>query len=937
MPAAFDERVVALVSQVDDIKTRLRGEQQKRRRLETRVDSLEHHNVELQSQLDLVQLDRQKGEHLRPRLGFNWALRRNLGHTSLRQLSLLSTGPLSTSDTSLHRHTLRRKEVEACSCLISEARQFFAENGCELMNPGNGLRCSFTRTRCDATNKAGDHKWHSIEVDSFYVYNMDSAAPETAALTIWPEVLPVDSGCPINTWRLIHRQLNSVGCPVFEADYRLDDTDGPVLRTHTHTTDGGSDQIVVRQWLTFFVKDRPFSVFCSSDCFQHHVSNAVKTSLKRSDEISDAWGLSHKVFSTLVKGTNHYRCGHFTITRYWKRHHPDTAHFTATLPSKPCSTRWGTTDGCEKWHLAPPPGDLIDSMKRVKATPLTGKRAGPLDETQVDDSLHFQQKKGRWATECFAVACFKAYWILLRIQHACRQPWHHFYLFLQKKSDTKLADIVCGDASRIGKDFDTLLDGTWEWVFDNLEGVLDGTWVPDKDHVFHAVVTFVLSNGADYWRRVTNPTNTMPMLFLCMGHLPKHVPCDFRARVARLCIECYGRLHDEAKKLINFFMSDLRDCIAAEGAVSKRLWLYGRYLAFCWKPDTQAVESFQKVITDQHKRCSGVRDELVSARGMIKKSLFSCAEGVTGDTDSAAVKSATLKRLAELTDVCADLYATPMYMDVAMDKSRRATTTGFPKPGEGGYSGPTAIPLLDAPAAAAAPPAAAAAAAAAAPRGPTQKDVKVSIDDWTNDFDADDMDWSYKWNLDWYRRWESKCARHCFFFHKSSRPKLAVGSEVWLCANTFFFSGLCAKALAATTTEIHLVHPLCFMDSQRVIAAQRSLCPIAMSRLTCHWLSPRRARVSGRRSMLSIQEVHPKDIKPARMPRTPRPAKVQKTNGASDVGGAAAGDAAPAAAGAVDEVHPAEEDLAPAVAAGLLAGPYSHSALGTQVPAHVNN
>lgn len=73
------------------------------------------------------------------------------------------------------------------------------------------------------------------------------------------------------------------------------------------------------------------------------------------------------------------------------------------------------------------------------------------------------------------------------------------------------------------------------------------------------------------------------------------------------------------------------------------------------------------------------------------------------------------------------------------------------------------------------------------------------------------------------------------------------------------------------------------------------------------------------------------------MPRTPRPAKVQKTNGASDVGGAAAGDAAPAAAGAVDEVHPAEEDLAPAVAAGLLAGPYSHSALGTQVPAHVNN
>ena len=106
------------------------------------------------ARLDIVDRHRERGQHLKTRIGMDLVLRRTIGNASLRALGVSSVSGGSTP--LLRRDTLGNLELDACTCLIAEAVDYHNTNESDILSLPSGPDAdhafSFHRMRFDGTN-----------------------------------------------------------------------------------------------------------------------------------------------------------------------------------------------------------------------------------------------------------------------------------------------------------------------------------------------------------------------------------------------------------------------------------------------------------------------------------------------------------------------------------------------------------------------------------------------------------------------------------------------------------------------------------------------------------------------------------------------------------------------------------------------------------------
>ena len=187
------------------------------------------------------------------------------------------------------------------------------------------------------------------------------------------------------------------------------------------------------------------------------------------------------------------------------------------------------------------PGSRLLYLCLRFAEPLRCKRPGPaapLDEIEAENTQAYLDKMNRWYADVAKAIAKAGLWITVAVQHRARMPLDHFLNVLRKYKPARgedrhsaLAVLVFGKAAQIAGEFDELLDpALWDPITDDMPvGLLR--------KIYKGIVHSVLSNAADYNRRVTCVLNRFPYILLEFARSPPEVSCQHRQRVARLLLD----------------------------------------------------------------------------------------------------------------------------------------------------------------------------------------------------------------------------------------------------------------------------------------------------------------------------------------------------------------------------------------------------------------
>ena len=103
-----------------------------------------------------------------------------------------------------------------------------------------------------------------------------------------------------------------------------------------------------------------------------------------------------------------------------------------------------------------------------------------LDDTSIEQTAFFIQRKNRWINEIMAQVMPPRFWIFLDISFTCRKAWHHYYLFLMSDTastygadSTPLSVSVCSKLDEFVLEFEAPLHGAaWcQAMIDKTDGL----------------------------------------------------------------------------------------------------------------------------------------------------------------------------------------------------------------------------------------------------------------------------------------------------------------------------------------------------------------------------------------------------------------------------------------------------------------------------------
>ena len=137
-----------------------------------------------------------------------------------------------------------------------------------------------------------------------------------------------------------------------------------------------------------------------------------------------------------------------------------------------------------------------------------------------------------------------------------------------------------------------------------------------------AKVSLILCQAADFYRRVEEHCATSWLQVFWLSHKVHGEVCEFRRRAAQLLVSFAQRRVDiNVIKLVAVFAHDF-EFAAAHGIVPVPLFNYAKMLNEMVWPDTQEVESANKLVSGAHQIAPGIGPQLKRARVCIKKSMM---------------------------------------------------------------------------------------------------------------------------------------------------------------------------------------------------------------------------------------------------------------------------------------------------------------------------
>lgn len=248
-----------------------------------------------------------------------------------------------------------------------------------------------------------------------------------------------------------------------------------LLTVFMATTDRGPNETWAKKAVEVMMQQVDTFLYLPSDCIEHLSHLGVLGGLKLCDRVLRAHNRGFKYFASVAVICTTIRDLGQKIFSVWRTLHGDVSavKYVKKLCPRCIAERWGSIDASEKFLLHVD----IRRLSRVvgelfKTTPglLNDETRSKCDDSVVDcisleERKDYSIKMGRWRRQTAKTLDSPFFAGLVRVMNRSRSPFIHLSNFLKKRFSLSapghLAQLVCGKAELIQKEFETMLFGRW--------------------------------------------------------------------------------------------------------------------------------------------------------------------------------------------------------------------------------------------------------------------------------------------------------------------------------------------------------------------------------------------------------------------------------------------------------------------------------------------
>ena len=343
------------------------------------------------------------------------------------------------------------------ACLRASNKSFYDDSEACLHDSGGH---AWHVIRSDATNAKiwQRQKLHVCQVESLYSLQAADAG-EIEDTSLLADLMVVTSGTGVACRAMIRKQCRSTGMPLWEEILKKVHTpptpaeaqqrftlvedlrrqaaavhpDKKIgLTTFLQITDAGSDQSLCRKLISEELRHALLVLHISSNCLAHQNHLGFKASLNMSEACLKLLSCDLVYFSSLAKIANCWREVGKDIHQTWcalfGAQHGNQA---ALRPAPKClRSRWGSTHESEEHMLKCDAAELRRVLVAVFGSATSKRKASsaraddPLQELDEEEIASYVAKMGRWRKDACQIVSEPTWWLVLRVSHRCRGPWH---------------------------------------------------------------------------------------------------------------------------------------------------------------------------------------------------------------------------------------------------------------------------------------------------------------------------------------------------------------------------------------------------------------------------------------------------------------------------------------------------------------------------------
>ena len=512
----------------------------------------------------------------------------------------------------------------------------------------SGLEIKF-----DATNQEaiGKHKLHVCLATSSFAAQRHSMGDldEVSVRTITTacDLQVVHSGSGHETYRMITKELESIGCPSWEQEAA---TPSPGhLSLYVLGLGKGPDNVGMTACLRHHLRQSCSVMFMSSWC-QIHQSHLIVKSMLLSMGASgwaSEWPVNYysgvAIIANLWRGTGMSPKIRDNAATLWSG--IIAASYFTKLLGRPLRGRWGSTDSIEGILRAASPyiRKVCSAVLGQTEPSSSDKAASSFTCLGADEDKEYQQTQGQYRETAGKLVAQPTYLAAVSISFIAKSPLMHFLFWGQKV--IKDAKTHAKEANSRGRAYlgptplSTLAAYKAQDIYDKICNLLGcaaegdaSRWGPVRGHLQgesartqgrELVVVMVLKCSASWSYRMIQPSKAFPLLLPLMVERPAGEADTQRQLIAEALLDaspfCIDAVHFYiAIKVKQIFAAELQETRCSGQCL---LNLFNCLLLFRARLplETQDIEGISSVIQGISRRGPLLQIALGSARVAVKK------------------------------------------------------------------------------------------------------------------------------------------------------------------------------------------------------------------------------------------------------------------------------------------------------------------------------
>ena len=222
----------------------------------------------------------------------------------------------------------------------------------------------------------------------------------------------------------------------------------------------------------------------------------------------------------------------------------------------------------------------------------------------------------------------KAFWFTCAISNRISEQLDRllwcFQTCAKPTKDTEqfanLSIFVFRRARELREEISILLDpATWTPLLESWEE----RHVGQRGEILTGTLKLVAKVIGDFDRRIIQRIEADPFRLLWYASVPADQPSDMRKKLSQTLLDSDPEaLHTTARKFVERFRKQLRECAASDGRIAMSVYAVMRLVSQLWTGDTQEIEGIMNMIKYNLKKGAHTQHEMLDARVGNRKSFL---------------------------------------------------------------------------------------------------------------------------------------------------------------------------------------------------------------------------------------------------------------------------------------------------------------------------